>query len=161
MRYVPGKLPTRRGVCQDNWPPALGRISPARRAEEILRDTGIPYAIIWPALAFGEGDLLLNNMAWALRRFPVFIVFGDGDCQVQPIHAEDLAAQGWRQAVKSRIPLPTPPGRRPLALRNCCPRWPRRWAPGSGWRILRHLWCSPDPAGRPRATGRCAEPRRG
>ena len=42
---------------------------------------------------FGEGDLLLNNMAWALRRFPVFPVSGNGDYKVQPIYAEDLAAQ--------------------------------------------------------------------
>ena len=35
---------------------------------------------------------MLNNMAWALRRFPVFPVFGNGDYPVQPIHAEDLAA---------------------------------------------------------------------
>ena len=39
------------------------------------------------------GDLLLNNMAWTLRRFPVFPVFGRGDYPVQPIYAEDLAAQ--------------------------------------------------------------------
>ena len=63
------------------------------QVEEILRDTGIPYAIIRPTLVFGQGDLLLNNMAWALRRFPVFPVFGRGDYQVQPIYAEDLAAQ--------------------------------------------------------------------
>ena len=62
--------------------------------EEILRDTGIPYAIIRPTLVFGEGDLLINNMAWALRRFPVFPVFGKGDYPVQPIFAGDLAAQG-------------------------------------------------------------------
>ena len=49
------------------------------QVEEILRDTGIPYAIIRPSLVFGEGDLLLNNMAWALRRFPVFPVFGRKD----------------------------------------------------------------------------------
>ena len=63
------------------------------QVEEILQDIGIPYAIIRPTLVFGEGDLLLNNMAWALRRFPVFPVFGNGDYQVQPIYAEDLAAQ--------------------------------------------------------------------
>ena len=63
------------------------------QVEEILTVVGIPYAIIRPTLVFGEGDLLLNNMAWALRRFPVFPVFGDGDYQVQPIYAEDLAAQ--------------------------------------------------------------------
>ena len=54
---------------------------------------GIPYAIIRPTLVFGEGDLLLNNIAWALRRFPVFPVFGRGDYKVQPIYAGDLAAE--------------------------------------------------------------------
>ena len=33
------------------------------RMEEILQDMGIPYAFIRPTLVFGEGDLLLNNMA--------------------------------------------------------------------------------------------------
>ena len=63
------------------------------QVEEILKETGIPYAIIGPTLVFGAGDLLLNNMAWALRRLPVFPVFGKGDYPVRPIYAEDLAAQ--------------------------------------------------------------------
>ena len=63
------------------------------QVEEILKGVGILYAIIRPTLVFGEGDLLLNNMAWALRRFPVFPVFGQGDYPVQPIYAEDLVAQ--------------------------------------------------------------------
>ena len=57
---------------------------------------GIPYAIIRPTLVFGVGDLLLSNIAWALRRFPVFPVFpvyGNGDYPVQPVYVEDLAAQ--------------------------------------------------------------------
>ena len=54
---------------------------------------GVPYAIIRPTLVFGVGDLLLNNIAWALRRFPVFPVYGSGDYLVQPIYVEDLAAQ--------------------------------------------------------------------
>ena len=57
---------------------------------------GISYAIIRPTLVFGEGDLLLNNMIWALRRFPVFPVYGNGDYPVQPVYVEDLAAQAWR-----------------------------------------------------------------
>ena len=61
------------------------------QVEEILMGMGNPYTIIRPTLVFGEGDRLLNNMAWALRRFPVFPVFGKGDYQVQPIHAGDLA----------------------------------------------------------------------
>ena len=63
------------------------------QVEEILMGMGNPYTIIRPTLVFGAGDLLLNNMAWALRRFPVFPVFGTGDYPVQPVYAEDLAAQ--------------------------------------------------------------------
>ena len=60
------------------------------QVEELLVGLEIPYAIIRPTLVFGVGDLLLNNMAWALRRFPVY---GNGDYSVQPIYVEDLAAQ--------------------------------------------------------------------
>ena len=59
----------------------------------MLVGLGIPYAIIRPTLVFGVGDLLLNNMAWALRRFPVFPVYGNGDYPVQPVYVEDLASQ--------------------------------------------------------------------
>ncbi len=61
------------------------------RVEEALKTYGIPYAIIRPTLVFGRDDLLLNNIAWALRRFPFFPIYGNGNYQVQPIFAEDLA----------------------------------------------------------------------
>ena len=41
--------------------------------EQSLIQSGIPYAIIRPALIFGTEDILINNIAWLLRRFPVFI----------------------------------------------------------------------------------------
>jgi NADH dehydrogenase len=41
---------------------------------------------------FGREDILINNIAWMLRRFPVFGVFGDGQYELQPIHVDDLAA---------------------------------------------------------------------
>ncbi|MYA59282.1 MAG: hypothetical protein F4X40_01825 [Chloroflexi bacterium] len=63
------------------------------RVEEALKSYGIPCAIIRPTLVFGKDDLLLNNIAWALRRFPLFPVYGNGNYQVQPIFAEDLAVQ--------------------------------------------------------------------
>ena len=59
----------------------------------MLKGLGIPYAIIRPTMVFDEGDLLLNKMAWALRRFPGFPVYGNGDYPVQPVYVEDLAAQ--------------------------------------------------------------------
>ena len=63
------------------------------QVEEMLKASGMSCAIIRPTLVFGEGDLLLNNMAWAPRRFPLFPVFGRGNYRVQPIYAGDLAAQ--------------------------------------------------------------------
>ena len=63
------------------------------QVEQILKSLGVPYSIIRPTLIFGVGDLLLNNMAWALRRFPFFPVFGEGDYPVQPVYAEDVAVQ--------------------------------------------------------------------
>ena len=63
------------------------------QVEESLKGLGVPYAIIRPTLTFGAGDLLMNNMAWALRRFPFFPIYGSGDYPVQPIYAGDLADQ--------------------------------------------------------------------
>ena len=36
-------------------------------------------------------DILINNIAWSLRKFPVFPVFGDGQYRLQPIYVDDLA----------------------------------------------------------------------
>lgn len=60
--------------------------------EAALRTSGLSYAILRPAVLFGEGDILINNIAWMLRRFPVFGVFGDGAYRLQPIYVDDLAA---------------------------------------------------------------------
>jgi len=60
--------------------------------ENALRESGMSYAILRPAVIFGDGDILINNIAWALRKFPVFGVFGDGNYRLRPIHVEDLAA---------------------------------------------------------------------
>jgi uncharacterized protein YbjT (DUF2867 family) len=60
-------------------------------AEEAVRGCGLPYAIIRPTLIFGAGDILINNIAHLLRRFPFFAVFGAGDYRLQPVYVEDLA----------------------------------------------------------------------
>ncbi len=62
------------------------------RVEETLKGLGVPYAIVRPTLVFGAEDVLLNNMAWAIRRFPVFPIVGSGDYLVRPVYVDDLAA---------------------------------------------------------------------
>jgi len=59
--------------------------------ERALRESGMSYAILRPTVLFGEEDILINNIAWVLRRFPVFGVFGDGEYRIQPIFVDDLA----------------------------------------------------------------------
>lgn len=66
-------------------------------AEEALAATGLSYAILRPTVLFGNEDILINNIAWTLRRVPVFGVFGNGRYRVQPIHVEDLAALAVEQ----------------------------------------------------------------
>jgi NADH dehydrogenase len=61
------------------------------RLERALIESGISYAILRPALLFGKEDILINNIAWMLRRFPVFGVFGDGNYKLRPIYVDDLA----------------------------------------------------------------------
>jgi uncharacterized protein YbjT (DUF2867 family) len=59
--------------------------------EKALRDSGLSYAILRPTVLFGKEDVLVNNIAWTLRRFPLFGVFGDGRYRLQPIYVDDLA----------------------------------------------------------------------
>ncbi|HWF10545.1 MAG TPA: NAD(P)H-binding protein [Bryobacteraceae bacterium] len=60
--------------------------------EDHIKETGLSYAILRPAVLFGTEDILINNIAWALRRLPIFGVYGDGRYRLQPIHVDDLAA---------------------------------------------------------------------
>lgn len=61
------------------------------RLERALVESGLSYAILRPTVLFGKEDILVNNIAWVLRRLPVFGVFGDGQYKVQPIYVDDLA----------------------------------------------------------------------
>jgi uncharacterized protein YbjT (DUF2867 family) len=61
------------------------------RVERVVADADLSHAILRPTLVFGVEDLLVNNLAWMLRRLPVFAVLGDGDYQVQPVHVGDVA----------------------------------------------------------------------
>jgi NADH dehydrogenase len=69
--------------------------------ESALRGSGLSYAILRPTVLFGSEDILINNIAWMLRRFPVFAVFGDGTYNLQPIYVDDLAQLAVEAAASS------------------------------------------------------------
>jgi uncharacterized protein YbjT (DUF2867 family) len=59
--------------------------------ERDLEESGVSYAILRPTVLFGKEDILINNIAWSLRRFPVFGLFGMGRYRIQPVYVDDLA----------------------------------------------------------------------
>jgi NADH dehydrogenase len=70
---------------------ALDYYAGKARSERVVRESGLSWAIIRPTLIFGAGDILINNIAWLLRRTPVFGIPGRGDYRLQPVAGEDVA----------------------------------------------------------------------
>jgi uncharacterized protein YbjT (DUF2867 family) len=69
------------------WPYFRGKAL----VERALAECDVSYAIVRPAILFGGDGVLLNNIAWLLRRLPVFAIGGRGDYRIRGIHVEDLA----------------------------------------------------------------------
>ncbi|MBN2778946.1 MAG: NAD(P)H-binding protein [Bacteroidales bacterium] len=59
--------------------------------EDYLINLGISYSIVRPAVLFGDNDILINNIAWTIRKLPIMGTFGPGLYKIQPIHVEDFA----------------------------------------------------------------------
>ena len=59
--------------------------------EQAVKESGVSYAILRPTVLFGAEDILINNIAWLLRRFPFFAIPGDGSYRLQPVFVDDLA----------------------------------------------------------------------
>jgi len=66
------------------------------RVEAALAGSGLSHAILRPAVFFGGRDVLVNNIAWLLRRLPLFGI-APGRYGLQPIHVDDLAALAAEQ----------------------------------------------------------------
>jgi len=81
-------------------PSPASRLSYFRGKAEVeaaLAETGISRAILRPAVFFGQRDVLVNNIAWVARRFPV-IGIPRGEFGVQPIHVDDYASLAVEQS---------------------------------------------------------------
>jgi len=59
--------------------------------EQHLQSCGVSSAIVRPAILFGGDGVLINNIAWLMRRSPLTLVGGDGQYRVRGIHIDDLA----------------------------------------------------------------------
>lgn len=72
------------------------------RIEEYLVQSGLSYCILRPAVLFGGNDILINNIAWMVRRFPLFAMFGKGDYRLQPVHVKDLAEMAVKKGAERK-----------------------------------------------------------
>ncbi|RPJ26371.1 MAG: NAD-dependent epimerase/dehydratase family protein [Chloroflexi bacterium] len=59
--------------------------------EKAVTDSGLGYAILRPTVLVGDEDILINNIAYLLRRFPLFALPGDGAYKLQPVYVDDVA----------------------------------------------------------------------
>ena len=69
----------------------LGYYKGKAQLEKAVIDSGLFYAIVRPTVIFGVEDILINNIAWFVRRFPVFGIPGNGRYSIRPIYVEDMA----------------------------------------------------------------------
>src|SRR4029077_1014515 len=70
--------------------------------EKAIIESGLSYAILRPTVIFGIEDILINNIAWFARHFPVFAIPGSGEYRVQPIFVEDLAELATNSASQEK-----------------------------------------------------------
>ncbi len=69
----------------------LGYYDGKARVDEVVRRSGLGHAIVRPTLVVGPGDVLTSNIAWLLRRLPLFLLPGAGRCRLQPVTLDDAA----------------------------------------------------------------------
>ena len=78
-------------IAKADAAPTLPYYAGKAQVERELASVGVAHSIVRPTVVFGHGDVLVNNLAWLLRRFPVFAIPGSGDYGVRPVHVDDVA----------------------------------------------------------------------
>ncbi|MGA9043236.1 MAG: NmrA family NAD(P)-binding protein [Terriglobales bacterium] len=68
----------------------LGYYRGKNEVENFITQSGLSYGIVCPTLALGPHDVLTNNIAWFLRRFPFFPVPQGGHYRLQPVTLNDM-----------------------------------------------------------------------
>jgi uncharacterized protein YbjT (DUF2867 family) len=71
--------------------PDLQYFSGKATNEAAIAESGLSYAILRPTVLFGREDILINNIAYLMRRLPLFLIPGDGGYRLQPVYVDDLA----------------------------------------------------------------------
>lgn len=74
-----------------NHVPLTAYADSKRRAEEIVRSSGLEFVILRPTVIYGgHGRTPLTALEWAVRHLPCVPVLDDGTHRLQPLHVDDL-----------------------------------------------------------------------
>jgi nucleoside-diphosphate-sugar epimerase len=103
------------------------------RVEEMIRDSGLGYKIVRATVIFGREDILINNIAYILRRLPVFGIPGSGSYRLRPVSVEDVADICVRSGARPAFPsyISSRPQRSMLRASSVCVELTARSAPGT------------------------------
>lgn len=78
-------------ITKADQAPYLSYFAGKADVEASLKESGVSYAVVRPTVVYGREDVLINNIAWLLRRIPIFVIAGSGDYRVRPVHVDDVA----------------------------------------------------------------------
>ena len=78
-------------IANPGLDPDLSYYAGKGAVEDLVRASGLPYAILRPACFFGPGGILIENVAWAARHLPWFPIPDGPEYRIRPIHVDDYA----------------------------------------------------------------------
>ncbi len=56
-----------------------------------IKNSGLSYAILRPTVLYSLEDILINNITYLLRTFPIFAMPENGEYHLQPVYVDDMA----------------------------------------------------------------------
>jgi uncharacterized protein YbjT (DUF2867 family) len=77
-------------ITKADQAPYLSYFAGKAEVEASLKESGVSYAVVRPTVVYGREDVLINNIAWLLRRVPI-VIAGSGDYRVRPVHVDDVS----------------------------------------------------------------------
>lgn len=72
-------------------------------AEEVVRASGLQYAVLKAGILYGRGDHMLDHLSKALHTFPLFARVGSADAPARPTAVADVAKVIRAALVEGRL----------------------------------------------------------
>ena len=80
------------GITNSDASSPLSNFRGKCQLENALRGLRVSCATLRPPVLYSTEDILLNNISWTLRKFPVVLLPGSGNYGIQPMLIEDIAS---------------------------------------------------------------------